>query len=362
MTYKRADLKSRTLALEILSPLFLFTAYIIIHAIVLRKTTSISSVSYSFEDPPNGIPKRNCSWGHRFNLHHGDWVDLGLPQPYEPSERGREICSTHLPRMEWIPHGCNLEPFSKIRFCEVFRDKRIAFVGDSLTNQMVKSLFQLLQEPKPTYNVTYSICNGTTDVAIFRSPTLGMFGPDSGLKILESFDVFVVSGGPHFHGTKRNETIRGSPETCKTNYFSGRITKLVEAFSQPAMANKTLIWRTNPPGISVKGSIMGPNNCRDDTMARPTLYNLPWVPHVYNWDCFLEFDQIAWNAISKVIRRSILLNVTPQTLLRPEFRVGWWYDNWQAKPDCLHYCLPGAPDLWNQMLMNLFAVMPSNFT
>lgn len=46
-----------------------------------------------------------------------------------------------------------------------------------------------------------------------------------------------------------------------------------------------------------------------------------------------------------------VLHVTPMGAFRSDAHVGTWSDN-PSVPDCSHWCLPGVPDMWNEILLS----------
>ncbi|XP_051146353.1 protein trichome birefringence-like 13 [Andrographis paniculata] len=50
-----------------------------------------------------------------------------------------------IPKWRWKPYGCDLPPFDPLKFLERFRDTNIGFVGDSLNRNMFVSLFCTLR-------------------------------------------------------------------------------------------------------------------------------------------------------------------------------------------------------------------------
>ena len=46
-----------------------------------------------------------------------------------------------------------------------------------------------------------------------------------------------------------------------------------------------------------------------------------------------------------------VLHITPMTALRSDAHVGNWSDS-PSMPDCSHWCLPGVPDVWNEILLS----------
>ena len=61
------------------------------------------------------------------------------------------------------------------------------------------------------------------------------------------------------------------------------------------------------------------------------------------------------DTIIKVVKKMTvpvtLLHVTPMGAFRSDAHVGTWNDN-PSVPDCSHWCLPGVPDTWNEILLS----------
>ncbi|CAI7817513.1 unnamed protein product [Closterium sp. NIES-54] len=68
----------------------------------------------------------------------------------------------------------------------------------------------------------------------------------------------------------------------------------------------------------------------------------------------LHFQSRDWNAEAAVEGTAVrLLNITALSALRPEAHLSRWYDKDGKAPgqqDCVHWCLPGVPDAWNELL------------
>lgn len=61
------------------------------------------------------------------------------------------------------------------------------------------------------------------------------------------------------------------------------------------------------------------------------------------------------DTIIKVVRNMTVpvtvMHVTPMGASRSDAHVGTWSDN-PLVPDCSHWCLPGVPDAWNEILFS----------
>lgn len=50
-----------------------------------------------------------------------------------------------------------------------------------------------------------------------------------------------------------------------------------------------------------------------------------------------------------------ILHITPMSAFRSDAHVGYWSDK-PSLSDCSHWCLPGVPDVWNEIVLSyLFA-------
>lgn len=57
------------------------------------------------------------------------------------------------------------------------------------------------------------------------------------------------------------------------------------------------------------------------------------------------------NAVRNVSVPVQVLHVTPMGAFRSDAHVGTWSDD-PLVPDCSHWCLPGVPDMWNELLFS----------
>lgn len=57
------------------------------------------------------------------------------------------------------------------------------------------------------------------------------------------------------------------------------------------------------------------------------------------------------DVVKKMAAPVTVLHVTPMGAFRSDAHVGTWSDN-PSVPDCSHWCLPGVPDTWNEVLFS----------
>ena len=65
-------------------------------------------------------------------------------------------------------------------------------------------------------------------------------------------------------------------------------------------------------------------------------------------------DQLAVELLSPSCDLSVL-DVTPMARLRPDAHTAVRHGGGRLPPDCLHWALPGLPDVWNAMLVGAIA-------
>ncbi|KAL3513791.1 hypothetical protein ACH5RR_026508 [Cinchona calisaya] len=64
------------------------------------------------------------------------------------------------------------------------------------------------------------------------------------------------------------------------------------------------------------------------------------------------YSDVIIDVVKNVSIPVTVLHVTPMGAFRSDGHVGTWSDN-PSVPDCSHWCLPGVPDVWNELLFSL---------
>ncbi|CAI5522083.1 unnamed protein product [Closterium sp. Naga37s-1] len=110
------------------------------------------------------------------------------------------------------------------------------------------------------------------------------------------------------------------------------------------------------------GKAPGQQDCCLPSLSRSTFFTHPSVPTPLPPQNMLMQEQVDqlhfqsrdWNAEAAVEGTAVrLLNITALSALRPEAHLSRWYDKDGKAPgqqDCVHWCLPGVPDAWNELL------------
>lgn len=63
------------------------------------------------------------------------------------------------------------------------------------------------------------------------------------------------------------------------------------------------------------------------------------------------FSDTVLDVVKNVTIPTNVLNVTYMAAFRSDAHVGNWSDN-PSIDDCSHWCLPGVPDMWNEIILS----------
>ncbi|KAK2659310.1 hypothetical protein Ddye_005843 [Dipteronia dyeriana] len=342
-------------------------------------------VPYSYPVPESGNSVGEC------NVFEGRWIrDENYPL-YNASQcpfaEGGFNCLANgrkdrgYTNWKWKPKNCDIPRFNAREILEKLRGKRVVFVGDSLSRTQWESLICMLMtgvdEKKSVYEV-----NGNQITKRIRF--LGVQFSSFNLRIDFYRSVFLVQPGP---------VPRHSPKRVKSTL---RIDKL-DGISKEWIDTDVLIfnsghWWTRSKlfemgcYFQVGGSLkLGMPTTTAFRAALDTWAS--WVETMINTNrtsvFFRTFESSHWSgpkrnsckvtrqpsSESKVRDRSpisdmiikvvktmavpvTVMHVTPMGAYRGDAHVGTWSDN-PSVPDCSHWCLPGVPDTWNEILLSL---------
>uniref|UniRef100_A0A0R0H451 Uncharacterized protein n=1 Tax=Glycine max TaxID=3847 RepID=A0A0R0H451_SOYBN len=312
----------------------------------------------------------------------GTWVEDQSYPLYDPAtcpfiERefkcqgnGRpDLFYTHY---RWHPLACNLLRFNGLDFLEKMKGKSIMFVGDSLSRNQWQSLTCLLHSAVP--NSPYTL-DRVGDVSIF---TLTEYK----VKVMHDRNVYLVDvvredigrvlkldsiqGSNLWEGTDMlifNTWHwwyrRGPTQPWDFVELGGHIYKDIDRMRAFEMALKTWgAWvDANVDPTRVKVFFQG---------ISPSHYNLWNEPGVTS--CVRQKTPVPGSiypgglppavavlkSVLSTIRKPVtLLDITTLSLLRKDGHPSIYGLTGAAGMDCSHWCLPGVPDTWNEILYNL---------
>ncbi|KAL3535508.1 hypothetical protein ACH5RR_003969 [Cinchona calisaya] len=293
-------------------------------------------------------------------------------------------------KLRWWPKDCNMEEFTGSKFLRRMFNKTLAFVGDSLGRQQFQSMmcmitggeerpdvldvgneYGLVKAPGstrpdgwayrfPSTNTTIlyywsaSLCdleplnvsNRVTDVAMH------MDRPPAFLRrFLHKFDVLVLNTGHHWNRGKLKANrwimyVGGVPNTNrKIADIAGA--KNFTVYSIVGWVNSQL---PKYPGLKAFYRSISPRHFfNGDWNTGGTCDNTSPISAGKEVVQDESIDPLAAGAVKGTGVK--LLDITALSQLRDEGHISRY--SIKATPgvqDCLHWCLPGVPDTWNEIL------------
>ncbi|CAK7337101.1 unnamed protein product [Dovyalis caffra] len=300
----------------------------------------------------------------------------------------------------WKPSQCNLPRFDAKKFLELMRGKTIAFIGDSVARNQMESMLCLLwqaEAPKNRGNKKmqryFFRSTSTMVVRIWSSWLVHQtsqptdFAPESVVKLhldapdehfmefIPNFDVIVLSSGHWFAKQSvyvlNNEVVGGQlwwPDKSRPMKINN-----IEAFGISVETILTSIaTHPNYTGLTILRSY-SPDHYEGgawNTGGSCTGKEKPLAPGELVENGFTEImhkKQIAGfdRAIKKVTNKSKLrlMDITESFGYRHDGHPGPYRspdpnkltkrspDGRPPPQDCLHWCMPGPVDTWNELVL-----------
>ncbi|GLT25104.1 hypothetical protein SLA2020_002560 [Shorea laevis] len=294
-------------------------------------------------------------------------------------------------RYRWQPKECKMQEFERFTFLKRMQDKTIAFVGDSLGRQQFQSMmcmatggedspevenvgwqFGLVKRrgairpdgwayrfPKTNATILYywsaslsnlvpiNATNPISDVAMHldRPPAFMR-------QFLHRFDVLVLNTGHHWNRGKLTQN-RWVMHVHGTPYKDGELTDIRNAKNftvhnvvrwldsqLPLHPRLKVFFRTISPRHFLNGDWNTGGTCNNTT----PLTKGSEVLQDESSDSVVE-DAVKGTKIK-------ILDITAISVLRDEAHMsGYSIRPTNGMNDCLHWCLPGVPDTWNELLV-----------
>ncbi|KAG8391922.1 hypothetical protein BUALT_Bualt01G0237300 [Buddleja alternifolia] len=360
--------------------------------------------------PPPKISRDPLVNLFKYTSENGDWVEdpngpmytnttcHTIEPPQNCMRNGRP--DSDYVYWRWNPRDCNLPKFDPKRFLETMRDKSLAFIGDSIMRNHVQSLLCVLsqaEQPVLVYhdeaykNRRWSFPSYQFNVSVAWAPFIAKsvtFEDDNGVstgliqlhldkldavwtKQYNNFDYIVIAGGKWFLKSAiyyENNKIVG----CH-NCYNKNITQLGFVYAYRKALNSTLkfitkskhkpyvFFRTTTPDHFENGEWDTGGYCNRTRPFKVGDVEIAYIDEMLRNVELEEFESAKKVGYENGVSLK-LFDTTLLSLLRPDGHPGVYrqYNPYAGKDkhakiqnDCLHWCLPGPIDSWNDLMMEM---------
>ncbi|KAF4385483.1 hypothetical protein F8388_010039 [Cannabis sativa] len=367
-------------------------------------TSSSSLLAGGVDDDDLDDIKIESSSTHKCDIFSGEWV----PNPEAPYYTNDTCWAIHehqncmkygrpdseFIKWKWKPDACNLPVFNPAQFLELVRDKSLAFVGDSVARNQMQSLICLLSrveypiDESYTSNEQYKRWKYTTynfTLATYWTPHLvkaqktetegptktGLFNlyldelDEAWTAQMEDFDYIILSGGQWFYTPMvfyENHKIIGChfcqlPNVTNLGMYYGyrrAMRTALKAINGLKNYKGVTYLRTFAPSHFEGGLWNQGGNC----VRTVPFKNNETVLEGPSMEFYMIQVEEFRNAEREGRKRGLkfrMLDTTQAMLLRPDGHPSKYGHsaNVTMYNDCVHWCLPGPIDTWNDFLLEM---------
>ncbi|KAK4716959.1 hypothetical protein R3W88_015297 [Solanum pinnatisectum] len=338
----------------------------------------------------------------RCNVFNGKWVWDEKRPLYEESEcpyiQPQLTCQEHgrpdknYQHWRWQPHDCSLPSFNATLMLETLRGKRMLFVGDSLNRgqyvSMVCLVHRLIPENAKSMKTignfdVFTIKDYNATIEFYWAPFLLESNSDDAVKhrieervvrkgsinahgkYWKGANIIVFNTylwwmrGPHFNILQGSfdDEVKDIVEVSTEEAYGMAIKSMLRWIKRNMDSNKTRVFFTSMSPSHEKSIEWGgePNkNCYNETKMIED-------PNYWGSDSRKSIMQVISQEFGKSKVPITFLNITQLSSYRKDAHTTIYKKQWNkltqeqlANPfsyaDCVHWCLPGLQDTWNELL------------
>ncbi|KAK7290382.1 hypothetical protein RIF29_04771 [Crotalaria pallida] len=302
-------------------------------------------------------------------------------------------------KLRWKPDECELPPFDATQFMELVRGKSLAFVGDSMGRNQMESLICLINSVAHPEDVTakrkyldenyfrwWFSSEYNFTIAILWSPFLVKaidadpkdFSFNSAMKLyldeadkawasqIKNFDHVIISTGQWFYRPMifyENGKLVGCQKGDEKNITDLNFYGYRNAFRTTFKAirdlkgfNGSTFLVTHSPKHFENGEFYEGGAC--DRTKPFTKEERQGYKYRDTLEAFYEIQVEEFTKAEKEARKKGLhfglIDITEAMAIRPDghpSRYGHVFNKKKKVNDCVHWCLPGPIDTWNEFLL-----------
>ncbi|KAH7674467.1 PC-Esterase protein [Dioscorea alata] len=291
----------------------------------------------------------------------------------------------------WKPDNCELPRFDPSMFLSIVQRKKLAFIGDSLARNQMESLLCLISQVETPVS-KHRDADGKFQTWYFPSH-------DFTLMVMWT-EFLVVANERIINGTASNEfdlhldkvngnwsdkiagihyaIISSGNWFFRTNYLykggkligciycrNSNLTDYGPVYAIKSALSTSLefiskckdceemvtVLRTYTPSHFEHGAWFDGGYCNRTQPLSESEVNLNGSSWRVRESQVEEFGKIVQRVERKEKKRLVLMDVSKAMMLRVDGHPGSHWPRIRDVSDCLHWCLPGPVDLWNELLM-----------
>ncbi|XP_019193436.1 PREDICTED: protein trichome birefringence-like 41 [Ipomoea nil] len=284
-------------------------------------------------------------------------------------------------QFRWQPFDCRIQRFFERDFLTLLRGKRVMFVGDSLSNNQWQSLTCMLSEAEYKPGSDYALTR-VGEVSNFTIPSFNLsifyhrrmfivdLDKENGERILKldsisegsrwkEMDLLIFDTWHWWLHSGRKQAWDLVKEGNVTYKDGDRIVLYTKALKTWAKwvdsdvnTTKTKVFFQGVSPDHWEEGVQGskPKTCEGAKKPNYDAETKPTSP-----------AEVVLEAVLKNMTKPVyLLDITRLSRYRPDGHPSVYGVGGHSSPDCTHWCLPGVPDTWNQLLYVALTEILSN--